>query len=138
MTREVQARLDRGRRTLQAAEGLLSMGFPEEAVSRAYYAMFYAASAMHLSEGRVYKRHDNLINEFGKYFVVSGKVRREFHDHLKKAFDIRKAADYESFTESSVTAERARLLVKEAAEFVMMAEGFLEGTGGNFEQRHRS
>ncbi|MGH9404308.1 MAG: HEPN domain-containing protein [Terriglobia bacterium] len=127
--REIPARLNRAKRTLKAAQTMLTAGFPEEAVSRAYYAMFYAASAMHRAEGRIYRRHDSLIGEFGKYFVISGKVRREFHESLRNAFGLRKSADYESFLEGSISAAEAEALVDQAFEFVMMAERFLEGLG---------
>jgi uncharacterized protein (UPF0332 family) len=48
---EVLSLLDRARRSLRSARNLLEDGDRDFAISRAYYAMFYAARAALLSEG---------------------------------------------------------------------------------------
>jgi uncharacterized protein (UPF0332 family) len=57
MTEEVEALIRKARRSLKAGEILLSPGFVEEAVTRAYYAMFSAAKAMLLTQGRKPTKH---------------------------------------------------------------------------------
>ncbi len=130
MTNEVRERLAKARRKLQAAQALLSGGFPEDVVNRTYYVMFYAASAMHISEGRVYKKHNNLIAEFGMHFVKSGRISEKFHTQLRKAYELRDSADYKLFEENSVSVDEATAALREAESFLKMAEEFLKGAGG--------
>ena len=58
---------------LGVAEMLYQEGACDDAVSRAYYAAFHAASAVLLSEGLSAETHAGLINLFGLHFVKSGK-----------------------------------------------------------------
>lgn len=51
MTPEQQALLDKARRSLEAARSLIEQQFYDFAVSRAYYAAFYAAEALLDHEG---------------------------------------------------------------------------------------
>lgn len=54
---EIRAMLAKGRRYLASAELLSRSGDYDSAVSRLYYAMFYAAEALLLSRGRTYASH---------------------------------------------------------------------------------
>jgi uncharacterized protein (UPF0332 family) len=47
-------------------------------VSRAYYAMFYVAQALLLSEGLAYSKHSGVIAAFGEHFAKTGRVPAEF------------------------------------------------------------
>lgn len=57
MTPEQQILLNKAARSLQAARELNNRGFSEFAASRAYYAMFYVATAFLEGEGLSYSRH---------------------------------------------------------------------------------
>ncbi|MDO8871678.1 MAG: HEPN domain-containing protein [Methanoregula sp.] len=61
--------------TLGAAEYLLKGGYYNDAVSRAYYAMFYAARALLASRDLHPKGHKDLILQFGLEFVKKGIYR---------------------------------------------------------------
>lgn len=56
-------------RSLAAAEHLCASGFPDFAVSRAYYAMFYAAEALLLDQDLSFPKHSTVISAFGQRFV---------------------------------------------------------------------
>jgi uncharacterized protein (UPF0332 family) len=58
MTPEQQRLLDKANRSLQAARELNNTGFSEFATSRAYYSMFYIATAFLEAEGLSYSRHE--------------------------------------------------------------------------------
>jgi hypothetical protein len=47
----ITAQIEKSREKLDAAKTLLREGFIDDAISRAYYSMFHAASAVLLSEG---------------------------------------------------------------------------------------
>jgi len=58
---EIQLYLDRARQDLQAAESNLHQGFHDVAITRAYYGMFYAASAVLASKGISRSKHSGCI-----------------------------------------------------------------------------
>ena len=47
-------------------------------VSRAYYAMFYAAKAALLSRGLDLRKHSASIAKFRELFVITGQVDPEY------------------------------------------------------------
>lgn len=57
MSEPPDASLTRSREELAAAQLLIDNGFPAQAVSRAYYAAFYAAEAALLRIGQVRSKH---------------------------------------------------------------------------------
>ena len=79
----------------------------EAAVSRAYYAMYYAAEACLLSIDETVSSHKGLIAQFGKYFVKEGLIEPMYGRMLVTVYQRRQLGDYEvSYTLSeSETAE---------------------------------
>lgn len=53
--------LDRAHQDLQAAESNLRQGFYTVAVTRAYYAMFYAANALLAAKGISRSKHSGVL-----------------------------------------------------------------------------
>uniref|UniRef100_UPI0015582397 HEPN domain-containing protein n=1 Tax=Microcoleus asticus TaxID=2815231 RepID=UPI0015582397 len=82
MTPEQQRLLDKASRSLQAARELNNTGFPEFATSRAYYSMFYIATAFLEAEGLSYSRHSAVIAAFGERFARTNRVPVELHRYL--------------------------------------------------------
>lgn len=70
---------------LEVACNLFENGYYGDAVSRAYYAMFFAARAL-LSKRNIYpKTHRGLISQFGLEFVKSGEFNQDVFDLLTRA-----------------------------------------------------
>ena len=134
MDQEVRAYLQKARLALKDADLLAAEGSPEATVNRTYYAMFYAATAMHLAEGRRFKKHASLIGQFNKVFVHQGNTDSKFYQFLQTAFDLRGVADYGAESATSVSRKQAQEMVRNAYEFVAMAEQFLKGAGGKVER----
>lgn len=86
--------LARAEETLQAAEVLAEREFYKESVSRAYYAMFYAAKAAVVWEGVRVKKHSAVIAAFGRLFAKSARLDARLHTALMNAFEERGDADY--------------------------------------------
>ena len=61
MTDSQQELLHKAQRSLEAAQSLLRDGYPEFAVSRAYYTMFYMASAILEGENMTFSKHSAVI-----------------------------------------------------------------------------
>ncbi len=55
--REIVELWQRAQEALRATGTLLAAGFPDFAAARAYYAAFYAASALLLAEGKTFRSH---------------------------------------------------------------------------------
>ncbi|MEY3870866.1 MAG: HEPN domain-containing protein [Microcoleaceae cyanobacterium] len=94
MTPEQEKLLEKAKRTLQAARILNDQGFFDSAASRAYYVMFYIATAFLEGEKLSYSRHSAVIASFGQKFARPGLVPVQFHRYLIDAQNIRLEADY--------------------------------------------
>jgi uncharacterized protein (UPF0332 family) len=94
MTPEQERLLEKANRTLQAARILNNQGFFDSAASRAYYVMFYIATAFLEGEKLSYSRHSAVIASFGQKFARPGLVPVQFHRYLIDAQNIRLEADY--------------------------------------------
>jgi len=103
MTPEQQRLLNKADKTLQAARVLINQGFFDSAASRAYYVMFYIATAFLESEKLSYSRHSAVIAAFGQNFARSGRVPVHFHRYLIDAQNIRLEADYNADIEIAQT-----------------------------------
>lgn len=117
------AQVEKSREKLNAAKALLKDGFIDDAISRAYYSMFHAASAVLLSEGISVESHSALKNMFGLHFVKTGKIDKKFSRWLNKLKDERENGDYDIFT--SFDAEDARIDIQEAEEFLEEMQKYL-------------
>lgn len=82
--------------TQREAEVLANSGLLKGALNRAYYAMFYAASAALVAQHvKLPKSHRALITLFFRHLVEPKKMQRDFHRNLVRAFQLRQQGDYE-------------------------------------------
>ncbi len=117
----------RAANALHGASVLLDAGDFAAAVSRAYYAMFYAARAALLAEGLATKTHSGLVHVFGQTFVQGGRVSAEAGKALREAFRARQLADYAE--EEVFGREDAARYVEQARRFVAEVERLLGEDG---------
>lgn len=68
LTERVKAGLARSHDKLAVAKAVLAAGYPADAVSPAYYAVFHAAEALLLVEGDEPRSHEGLKSLFGLRF----------------------------------------------------------------------
>ncbi len=71
---EIAANLERADDSMQAAKDLLEKGHYDIAASRAYYAAFYASSALLLGKDIDPSKHSGVISAIHREFVKSGKL----------------------------------------------------------------
>jgi uncharacterized protein (UPF0332 family) len=119
MTPEQQRLLDKANRSLQAARELNNTGFPEFATSRAYYSMFYIATAFLEAEGLSYSRHSAVIAAFGERFARTNRVPVELHRYLIDAERDRIRADYN--VDPNITETDAEQLISRTEYFLNFA-----------------
>lgn len=115
--------LERAREALEAARVLRDREFYNESVSRAYYAMFYAAKAAVASEGVRSKKHSSVISAFGHLFAKTGRIDARLHRALMAAHRQRQSVDY--LLGVANTEEDATRLLVEAADFVAAIKALL-------------
>jgi len=117
---EKQILKERAYEKLKAAKSLFEGGFYSDAVSRAYYAMFYAVRAL-LSDENIYpKSHRGAISQFGLKFVKEGKFKKELFDLFARAQEDREAADYGIL--SGIEEEEAKKIIEGADVFLKECE----------------
>ena len=86
--------MDRARRELEAAELLASHGFAAPAVSRAYYAAFYAAEEALGLVGVVRSKHSGVVAAVATVLVRQHGLDAEAGRLLRSLFERRSRADY--------------------------------------------
>ena len=119
----IRYRLERSREGLAEARVLLDAGHLHTAVSRLYYACFYAVSALLLTEGRRVSKHSGVRSLFDRLWVKTGRVPVERARFYRRLFDHRQEADYAdlaSFERETVQGwlEEADAFVREIARLV--------------------
>lgn len=105
---EISSNLERAETNLQVAKELLDTGYYDVSASRAYYAAFYAASALLLNAGLDTSKHSGVIALIHRHFVKSGKLSKEQGRNLNWLFELRGVGDYGvSLHVESVDAKKA-------------------------------
>ena len=121
---EARRWLERGRVSLSAAEALIERGIYEDAVSRAYYAMFYAANALLVRDGlNVGGKHSAVVAAFGREYAKTGMVDPKYHQMLIEDFEWRQKADYDVYWNAAEEMARAR--VQDARDLIEMVAELL-------------
>jgi len=119
-----KAHLEKAVKRLRVAEKLLDDNEYEDAVSRAYYAMYHAAKAA-LAQVNVFpKTHEGVVSEFGKRLVLTGIFPKELGKNLADAKAARETYEY-SITATTGKTE-AETIVFSAQKFVKAIEKHLK------------
>ena len=124
MKEEVRKLFNKAKRALRAAETLLQAGDGESATGRAYYAMFHTAQALLRERDLRFRKHGSVHAAYGKHFAKTGVLDPKFHRWLLAAFNKRIKSDYD--IDSVIDKEAARQTIKQAREFMEVAEAYLE------------
>jgi hypothetical protein len=115
--------IEKGKEKLGAAKALLREGFIDDAISRAYYCMFHAASAVLLAEGITVDSHSALKTMFGLRLIKTEKIDQKYGRWLNRLKDERENGDYDIFT--SFDREDAENSITEAEEFIQEMKRYL-------------
>ncbi len=119
MTDEQKELLQKAQKSLAAARLLLANGYPDYAVSRAYYTMFYVAEAFLDTEGLSFSKHSAVIAAFGREFAKLQRVSPELHRFLIEAQALRTAGDYGQL--DAITPNQAAEQLERAEQFLTIA-----------------
>lgn len=119
MNDEQQKLLLKAQQSLEAAKLLLRNEYADYATSRAYYAMFYIASAFLEGERLTFSKHSAVIAAFGRAFAKPQRIPPEFHRYLIEAQELRTAGDYGQL--NAITIDQATEQIDRAEQFLAIA-----------------
>lgn len=123
MNDEQQQLLLKAQQSLDAAKLLLCNDYPNYATSRAYYTMFYIASAFLEGEQLNFSKHSAVIAAFGREFAKPQRIPPEFHRYLIEAQELRTAGDYGQL--NAITIDQATEQIDRAEQFLAIATQYI-------------
>jgi len=86
------------------------------ACNRAYYGMFYAASALLFSKGKSFGKHSAVLAAFRQYFIKTGEFDKKWSDAYRLVMESRHTADYALY--EYLEEDDALEMIAKAKEFV--------------------
>jgi uncharacterized protein (UPF0332 family) len=125
---EIAANLERAAISIAAAKDLTSGGYYDFATSRAYYAAFYAATALLLSEELEFARHSGVISAIHQRFVKTGALARRHGKDLNWLFEMRGIGDYG--VTIHLSEQDARRAIRVAEDFLCTIQAMIEEAPG--------
>ena len=120
---EITANLERAEKSISAAKKLALDEYYDFAASRAYYSVFYAATAILLTHDLEFRKHSGVIASIHQNFIKPGKLNKEFGKDLNWLFELRGIADYG--VSIHVPREEAEKAIAVAEKFVGAVEKFI-------------
>jgi uncharacterized protein (UPF0332 family) len=114
-------------RAFTAARALRDMGLYNDALSRLYYALFHAMTALLLTQGVEPRRHRALAGLLGTHFVATGALTAADTAVVARAASFRELADYERTWEA--TADITAAAFAEIEPLIERAQEILRGGG---------
>jgi uncharacterized protein len=124
MQPEARLYLERAHLALLQSRDNLGLDYYDVAIARAYYAMFYAATALLRARGISRSKHSGVYSAFGEHLVKPGHIEPEYSRMLVNAFNLRLDSDYE--VSPILNRELAEDVLSDAEHFVRRAASYLE------------
>lgn len=119
----IKAILFKSREKLETAQIDFDNGRYNDSVSRSYYAVFHAISAVLLSKGLHFSSHAQTIGAFNKEFIKTKQFPVAFTRTIRKLFKERQMGDYDF--ESYINVNVAQEDLKEAGNIINTCEEYL-------------
>ena len=120
---EVKGVMDLAVEELSMAQILFDAGKYRGSITHSYYAMFDAAKALLLTHDFVSKKHDTILTQFSKDFVLDGDFSQEVYTYYSNAKKLRRKSSYD-FSVNFDKQEAFDCLIQ-AEEFIAEAKKFL-------------
>lgn len=112
----IEYRLSRCREAFKEVNYLVEGGFYSSAVSRLYYACYYAAVALLIANKIETQTHAGIKTMLAYHFVKTNKIDKKHVKTFFQLFDLRHANDYDDF--SLCEKETIESLIQPAEEFI--------------------
>lgn len=102
----VAFRLQKGKETLEEAEGIATLGYWNAVANRLYYACYYITSALLIKNKYAAQTHRGVIHLLGLHFIKKGIVSQNAGKFYSKLYELRQTGDYDdlfNLTEEDVS-----------------------------------
>lgn len=113
---EVKIFIRKAETKLNTAKILFEEEIYEDAISRAYYSMYYAAKALLRTRNIFTKTHKGLISKLGLEFVKNGEIEAEYASMIATVEERRERADYDAYYEPS--RDEAEKIIEDVERFL--------------------
>jgi len=120
----VSYRIERAYSTLEEAVMVTNQGRYNLAANRLYYAVYYAASALLISNERPVKTHSGMLSQMNLLYVKTGILTFDDGALISQLFSLRQSSDYEDFKE--VTQENIEDLTPRVKKLVDKLKNLVE------------
>lgn len=127
----VKYRLEQADESIIAASLLFQKGILRRSVNSAYYAMFYAVTALLAIKKKETTKHGGVIGLFDREFVKTEIFSKDFSRWLHQAFDLRQRCDYEA--QFNITTEDTQSTLLAAEKFVAEVKSVIDAMISNSE-----
>lgn len=116
-------RLNRAKEEIDTSEALFHMEKYKAANNRAYYAIYYAITAILALETIAFKKHKDTLAYFNKQYVHEGKFPKDIGKQIAKAQRIRHDSDYNEMYIASK--EETRMQIQAAGRLTGLVEAYI-------------
>lgn len=106
----------RAHEEIEAARTMLKSHFYPAAISRSYYAVFYAMNALLIEKDIATKSHKQTAIEFRKIFIKTKIFDMKYSNILDELFNVRMLSDYDVLLE--IDEKKTHHLIDLAEDFV--------------------
>ena len=93
-------RIEKAIQTLEDAKQIAEIKRWSSAVNRLYYSIYYAATALLISNGHISRTHSGMMSLLNQYYVSTGILTKEDNKLIKRLFDLRQESDYDDFIDA--------------------------------------
>jgi len=112
----IRYRLESAEESIASAWSEARAGRGRFAINRAYYACFYAASAVLLQKGKKFVKHTGVREAVHRDLIIAGLIAKEFGQTYDRLFTARHEADYGEIIH--VDKQKVQYDIKQAEQFV--------------------
>lgn len=116
-------KLERAEEEYQTAELLFANDKLKAANNRAYYAIYFAITAVLCFEPIAFKKHKDTIAYFNQHYVHADKFPKELGRAISKAAKVRHASDYDDFYIAS--REEAEKQIQTAGNLIELVRKYI-------------
>lgn len=121
---KVEKLIEKADRKLRAAQRLCEDEMYEDAISRGYYGMYHAATALLLTKEITAKTHSGLLAMLSLHFVKPGIMEEEYYSMIARDKDLRENSDYEPFYIGS--SDEAKCVIDDAQGFIKRVKELIQ------------
>lgn len=97
----VNYRIEKSRIALDEINRVMPLMVWGIVANRMYYALYYAASALLISDVHQVNTHKGVISLLNQYYVRTGKLAKEDGNLFGSVFAFRQGSDYDDFIDAS-------------------------------------